>query len=82
MLTDRIEMMQYIKDHYNYDFPLKAKYKRSKNRIYFSTNFKDGEEIEFFWLCDKPSSCAKGYAYYKGDGAYTNLIHISELEAI
>lgn len=47
------------------DFPKKAIYKRKKNRIYFMTNFKDGEIIEFAHTKGKPSSTAMGNAFYK-----------------
>ena len=40
------EMIDYLKQKYGFNFPLKAKYKRNKNRIYFSGDFEDGEEIE------------------------------------
>jgi hypothetical protein len=62
--------------------PLKAKYKRFDNRIYFATDFKDGEEIYFFWNCDKPSACAKGNAYYMNKKGYSQLINIKELVPI
>lgn len=67
---------------YGFDMPLKAKYKRSKNRIYFSGDFKDGEEIEFFWNCEQPNACAKGNAFYFGKSSVSNLVNISELEPI
>jgi len=68
---------------YGYDFPPKAKYKRQPTtRIYFSNDFQDNEEIEFFWNCDKPSACAIGNAYYMNNKGQSNLINIRELEEI
>lgn len=67
---------------YGFNFPLKARYKRKENRIYFATNFKDNEEIEFFWNCDKPISCAMGYAFYINKEGNSQLINIKELELI
>ena len=37
------EMNDYLKEHYGIDFPMKAKYKRDKNRLYFVNDFEDGE---------------------------------------
>lgn len=82
MFNDTNEMRKHLLKNYGYDFPAKAKYKRSKNRIYFITDFQDGEEIEFFWNCDKPNSCAKGYAFYMSKDANFKMIHISEIESI
>lgn len=68
--------------YYGFDFPMKARYKRFNNRIYFSTNFKDGEEIDFFWSCDKPSACALGSAFYMNKEGMSNLINIKELVSL
>ena len=65
---------------YGFDMPLKARYKRRPNRIYFYGNFQDNEEIEFFWDAEKPSSCAKGYAFYMGKDKMSQLVNIKELE--
>jgi hypothetical protein len=73
------EMINYLYDSYKFSFPMKAKYKRDKNRIYFATDFQDGEEIEFWWNCDKPSSSAKGYAFYTNGKADFKLVNINEL---
>lgn len=75
------EMIDHLYNEYGYKFPMKARYKRSSNRIYFMTDFKDNELIEFFWYCDKPSSNAKGYAYYKNEKGFSRLIHIDEIES-
>lgn len=64
---------------YGYEFPVKANYKRNKNRIYFAGDFKDGEEIEFFWNCDKPSACAIGNAFYINKSGTSKLVNIKEL---
>lgn len=81
-MLNKNEMRARLHKDYGYNFPAKAKYKRSKNRIYFLGDFQDGEEIDFFWACDKPNACAKGYAFYMGKDATSNLIHISEIESI
>lgn len=62
-------------------FPLKAKYKRFSNRIYFSIDFKDKEELEFANTCEKPSSNAIGNVFYRScKSGITNLVNINELE--
>ena len=60
-------------------FPNKGIYKRNPNRIYFSGDFQDGEEVYFKWTTGKPSSTAKGYAFYKNINGESNLINIKEL---
>lgn len=79
---EKQEMIDYIKLHHGFEFPMKAKYKRTPSRIYFAGDFEDGEEVEFWWMCDKPSSMAKGYAYYSTANKpwKSKLIHINELE--
>jgi hypothetical protein len=67
---------------YGFNMPMKAVYKRFPNRIYFSTDFQDGEEIEFFWNCDKPSTCAIGNAFYIGKDSISRLVNIKELKVI
>ena len=42
---NRKEMNDYLKEHYGIDFPMKTKYKRDKNRLYFVNDFEDGEVI-------------------------------------
>ena len=76
------EMIDYLKQKYGFNFPLKTKYKRNKNRIYFSGDFEDGEEIEFYCTSDKPSSSAKGYAFYRSiqNPTKTMLININREE--
>lgn len=65
-------------DYRNYEFPLKVKYVRQENRVYFATDFEDGEEITYVGKCEKPSSNALGYRWYKGR-TEMNLVHISEI---
>jgi len=63
----------------NVDFPVHAKYKRSKNRIYFATDYKDGEELEYYGKVEKPSSNALGYRYYRNSSGYIRLIRYTDL---
>lgn len=72
----------HLKEKYGFDFPLKAKFKRFDNRIYSSIDWKDGEEIEFAYGCNKPSACAIGNVFYKGKDGIPFLINIKELEPI
>ncbi|MBE6058070.1 hypothetical protein, partial [Clostridium sp.] len=58
----QIESMINLYKKYGFNMPIKCKYKRDKNRIYFSNDFKDGEEIYFCHNCSKPSAIAKGNA--------------------
>lgn len=46
------------------------KFVRNPNRIYTIMDFEDGEEIEFAYYPDKPSTVAKGYEHWrsKADG--------------
>lgn len=64
----------------NIEFPLRAKYKRHKNRIYFATDCQDGEELEYYSKCEKPSSNGAGYRIYKDSKGFTHLIHYTDLE--
>lgn len=75
-------MINIYKNNYGFDMPLKAKYKRFDNRIYFAGDFQDGEEIEFFWICDKPSACAIGNAFYVGKNGISHLVNFKALESI
>lgn len=76
------EMNDYLKEHYGIDFPMKAKYKRDKNRLYFVNDFEDGEEIEFYYLTNKPNASSKGYAWYRSvnNPSKTMLININRGE--
>ena len=69
-------------EKYGYNMPLKAKYKRVDDRVYFANDFKDGEIVTFFWNCSKPSACSEGYAFYIGDDLLSKLVNIKELEPI
>ena len=80
-INDKQKMIDIYKK-YGYDMPLNARYKRDKNRVYFCNDFKDGEEITFFWNCAKPNACASGSAFYTGKNSISNLVNISELEPI
>lgn len=62
------------------EFPVRAKYKRNKNRVYFPDDFKDGEELEYYGKVEKPSSNAKGYRYYKNANGHIRLTHYTDLD--
>ena len=66
-------------DYSNYDFPLKAKYVRHKNRIYFSTDCQDGEELTYYGRVEKPNSNAMGYRHYLDSKGQIKLIHINDI---
>jgi len=59
--------------------PVKGRYKRDNNRIYFSGDFKNGEEIEFFWNCEHPSACALGNVFYMNKHGISHLINIKDI---
>lgn len=61
---------------------MKYKYKHKENRIYTIMDFEDNEVVEFAYDCEKPSSKANGYAYYRNKDGVTNLCHITDLEPI
>lgn len=67
-------------DYRKVEFPLKAKYKRHKCRIYFVTDFKDGEELEYYGKVEKPASNAKGYRWYKNSQGKIKVVHYNDLE--
>lgn len=69
-------------DYKNVDFPVRARYKRKDNRIYFVTDFEDGEELEYYGKVEKPSSNAMGYRYYKNSKGNIRLTHYTDLEVI
>lgn len=77
------EERDYLQEHYGFNFPMKAKYKRNTNRIYFCTDFEDGEEIEFYHAHEKPNANANGTAIYRGcdNGFRTMICRLEELEA-
>jgi hypothetical protein len=75
---DKQKMIDVYK-RYKIEMPLKAKYKKFDSRIYFAGDYKDGEEIEFFWNCENPSSNAIGNAFYTNKEKNVKLINIREL---
>jgi len=79
-MEDKQKMIDRLYKDYNIKFPYKAKYKRSSSRIYFITDFKEGEEITFWWDCEKPNACAKGNAFYINNKGESRLVNINELE--
>lgn len=79
MLT-KVEQIEYLRKHYGHKFPMYAKFKRFDNRIYFVDDFEDNENIEFYWICSKPSACACGNAWYKGSNGISKLINIKEIK--
>ena len=64
----------------NANFPETTEYIRNKNRLYFSTDFKDGEKIMFFSKCEKPSSNAAGYRLYQNEVVDIKLIHWNDIK--
>ena len=70
---------EYLLKNYGFIFPAKTKYVRHDNRIYFATDFDDGEDISFAWACDKPSSNADGYAFYYSKDKGYRLISINDI---
>lgn len=75
----RIAQIDKLKASYGFDFPMKAKFKRNENTIYTIMDFADGEEIEFYGMCEKPSSCALGYADYMSEDKGIRLTKIDDL---
>lgn len=63
------------------NFPKKGIYRRDVNRIYFSTDFKDGEEITFCGFHGKPNTHKQGLARYT-NGSKIKLINIRDIEPI
>ena len=63
------------------NFPKKGRYKRDVNRIYFSTDFKDGEEITFCSFSCRPNAHKQGLARYT-NGSKTRLVNIRDIEPI
>jgi hypothetical protein len=64
------------------DFPKKAIYQRKDNRFYGVTDFEDGEEIEFYCYCQRPSASAIGNAFYINKAGHNTLVNIKDLIAI
>ena len=81
-MEEKLKMIDMLYKNYNIRFPYKAKYKRDSNRIYFAGDFRDGEEVTFWWNCGKPSACAIGNAFYINNKGNQQLINIKELESL
>lgn len=71
-----------VYEKYGIKMPLRAKYLPRPNRINFGAAPTHGETLSFFCNAEKPSSCAMGLAYYWGDGGYSYLVNVDELEPI
>lgn len=82
MKIDPDKDREYLLQHYGFNFPKTAKYRRASNRIYFGTDFDDGEEITFAWMCNQPNANARGNAFYYSPKHGYRLINISELGTI
>jgi len=81
-LKDKLEktrQVDYLKEHYGFEYPLKAKFIRKENRIYSIMDFDDGEEITFYGMCEKPSSNAEGCALYMSADKGIRLTGIDEI---
>lgn len=70
-----------IYKNYGINMPLRAKYIREKNRIYFATDPEQGEVMSFFCSAENPSSCAMGLAWYWGERG-SHLVRVDELDPI
>ena len=68
-----------VYEDYRIKMPLRARYVRSPNRVYFATDPKHGEMMSFFCSAEKPSSCAMGLAWYWGE-KWSHLVCVDELE--
>ena len=71
-----------VYEKYGIKMPLHAKYIRQPNRIYFDTDPKHDEVMSFYCSTEKPSSNASGLAFYWGEGAYSHLVSVYNLEPI
>ncbi len=73
-----------MKEYKKEDFPIKAIYRKPKERIPFCTDFQDGEEIEFYRFSCRPNAWKEGLAEYQSvNGAWKyNLVNIKDLEII
>ena len=69
-----------VYERYGINMPLRARYVRYPNRIYFATDPEQGEMMSFFCSAEKPSSCAMGLAWYWGEKG-SHLVCVDELEA-
>ena len=64
----------------NIKFPLKTKYIRHKNRLYFPTDPEDGEDLFYYGKPLKASSAAMGYREYMDKNGNIKLIHWNDIE--
>ena len=65
------------------NFPKRARYKRSPDRIYFSGDFADGEIVTFSNFSGNSVSTSDGNAWYFGcDCKHGRLININEIEEL
>lgn len=71
-----------MKDYSNVVFPVYAKYKRHKNRIYFATDCKNEEKLKYYGKCEKYSSNANGYRHYMDSNGFVHLIHYNDIEEV
>ena len=67
-------------DYSNIKFPLKTKYVRHKNRLYFSTDPDDGEDLLYYGKPLKASSAAMGYREYLNKNGGRKLIHYNDID--
>lgn len=68
-----------VYEHYGINMPLRGRYVRYPNRVYFATDPEHGEIMSFFCNAEKPSSCAMGLAWYCG-GKGLHLVCVDELD--
>lgn len=63
------------------DFPIKCRYKRNPKRIYFATDFRDNELLEFSHFHSRPNSFREGLAVYKSlEREHYQLINIRDVK--
>lgn len=63
------------------EFPQIARFVRHSNRIYFITDFEDGEILTYYGRVEKPSSNAKGYRLYLGKNQI-RMVHFNDIEEV
>lgn len=70
------------KEYAKEDFPKKAIYRKPKNRIPFTTDFKDGETVEFYSFISRPNAWKEGLSYYMSEDGMFKLVNIKDLEQV
>lgn len=70
------------KEYTKEDFPKKAIYRKPKNRIPFTTDFKDSETVEFYGFIGRPNAWKEGLAYYMSEDGMFKLVNIKDLEQV